>query len=302
MDAKVKKYLTEDPRAPRCRHLRFDDLASLVAGVKSVVYTNISGGADAQALEAMCCDLKLQKIVLERRADSESEPPIVPVLIGTDTVRLRAACRSYAHGESASWGAALDYPECCVESFTRWERQPRHKDLIHHIWANSRPGAPISFLMNNVCNFHSRLRDVASRAAFPSFQARNQGFDWESFLPWHPCSYSCRRSLGRSRRVYEVLKLYMPHMAAFRRKALSKPMIFWDQFQFAVLDGSCLKVPGGLVVSYRGVCQPRSLISGRIERALNRQELLKVSAGGTIVEPRGMAMPGPYVFLPFAAA
>ncbi|HNW44877.1 MAG TPA: hypothetical protein PKI19_10260, partial [Elusimicrobiales bacterium] len=307
--SKIKKYLSESRGAPRCENLRLEELASLVAGVKQVVYTSISGSADARVMAEMCADLKLEKIALDYDRNIYKDEKAASVLIGTDGGKLRAAAKHYNSAVSGrakaeaeyEWGADLGYPQCCVKAFGKWQLSLDREDLIFHIFSGSQKNTPVSFLMNNVCSYFSRLVKPEDPADCRAFKELNRGSDLDAVLPWHPCSYNCAASLAGAGKIYEVLAHYMPHLAASRRDRLSKPVIFWDKFLFAVLDGSCRREGGGISVSYEKVCGPRSLLSPETRAAVDRHSRLRISAAGSIVSPRAPRLPGKYIFLPFTS-
>lgn len=281
----VKKYLCEAEGGPLWPSLRMDDLASLVAGVKEVVYACVKDRAETRVMEELCADLKLERMVLGPAKPASAGG--VDVLIGSNTRKLRRAAKYYDQPGSFEWGAALDYPECCVRSYVQWRFLPRRRDLVAFIYAATPAGRPISFLLNNVYNFYSRLFEKDDGAAYGRFCGLNSGFDREPVLPWHPCSYACSGSLAGGRRIFEVLERYMPGLAAARRETLSKPVLFRDKYLFAALEACG---PRG---AYRLAERPRSLLGGAE---------LKRLAGLPV--PRGAAFPTPpkgWLLLPFTS-
>lgn len=277
----VKKYLCEESQ--RWASLRVDDLASLVAGVKQVVYASVSGPEEKRAMYELCSDLKLKSVVLGPAQPAGSGG--VDVLIGTNAAKLKRAAGHYSQPGSFEWGAALDYPECCVRAYVKWRFLPRRRDLIAHTWAASPALSGVPFLLNNVCNFYSRLFERGDGAAYGRFCSLNAGFDREPVIPWHPCSYACSPSLAAGRKIFEVLARYMPNLAAARRATLSRPVLFRDKFLFAALDAG----PGG----WRLADKPRSLL-GRAD--LKRLSGLKAAPGGSPLPPKG------WLLLPFSPA
>ncbi len=298
---KIAKYLSEDPAGPRCRSLRPDDLAGLVAGVKSVIYTSVTGAEDAAAMDALCADLGLKKVVLGRKTRVDGNRSNVDILIGTDTRKLRAAERSYARLIGTEWGLALGYPECCVQAYVNWRNSRRRGDLVASIAANSPKGRPFSFLTNNVCNYYSLLFRPGDPKRYAALLAANPDFDLGPVIPWHPCSYSCPRSLAAGLGIYRVLVHYMPTFAAGRRAQLSKPVLFWDKFRFAVLNGTASAGPeGGLTVDCRGVAGPRTLLARGTVDELDRRSVLRFGRSGKLYGPGAPALPPGYALLPFS--
>lgn len=284
---------------PRCHGLQFNDLASLAAGVKSLVYTSVHGVDDARLLDRLCADLKLKKVTLGNN-ESVSNSPITDVLIGTNAKKLEAAKKAYKNVLSLEWGIALDYPECCVKSYIAWNAKTGNEDLIRHIYARSPAGKTFPFWMNNVFNYYSRLIRPGDRLKYAAFSKLNQGMDRESIIPWHPCSYLCAETVKKGKLIYDVMKRHMPFTAASRKAMLSKPIVFWDNFLFAILNGQCRKMDGGFIIAYKGLSRPKSLIGRETEKMLSGPENLWLSARGKITNPAELRLPGNHVVIPFA--
>ncbi|MBI4352219.1 MAG: hypothetical protein HY550_12355 [Elusimicrobia bacterium] len=302
---KIARYLSDDANRVRCPGLQFNDLASLAAGVKEVVYTSIRDRREAAALDALCADLKFKKVILggNRSADAA---PVTDLLIGTSAKKLAAAEKAYREvrsgewGVSFEWGMSLDYPECCVRSYIAWHTGNGGGDLIRHIRGLSPAGTTFPFWMNNVFNYYSRLNTPLARREYLAFSDLNRGLDRESIVPWHPCSYMCAATLKKGWLIYEVLKRLMPRTAACRRELLSKPVVFRDKFLFAVLNGRCGPSAGGFGVAYKGLAAPRSLLAAGTEKALSAVEALRLSPSGMITSPRKLRLPEGCFVIPFA--
>lgn len=279
----VSKYLHEEGGGPRWASLRVDDLASLVAGVKQVVYASVNGPEEERVMAELCADLKLKSVVLGPAKPAGTRA--VDVLIGSDPKRLRLAVKHYPRPGSFEWGAALDYPECCVRSYVKWRFLPKRPDLVAHIRAAAPGQRRIPFLVNNVYNFYSRLFEPGDGAAYGRFCALNSGFDRESVIPWHPCSYACAASLAAGRRIFAVLERYVPHLAQARRGTLSRPVLFKDKYLFAALGSA-----RGAAAAAGLAEKPRSLL-GRAD--LKRLAALPPGADGLPVPPKG------WLLLPF---
>ena len=301
----IGKYLSDKPDRAVCHGLQLNDLASLAAGVKSVVYTTTRGREESRLLDELCSDLKLNKVILEENREVNSAV-MTDVLIGTSPGKLAASKKAYQsvrsrkYGVSFDWGVSLDYPECCVKSYVSWHTDNSHKDLIRHIYDLSPAGTTFPFWMNNVFNYYSRLNRRAYRAAYASFSNLNQGMDRESIIPWHPCSYLCEASVKKGWRVYEVFKRHMPLTAAARKVMLSKPVVFWDNFIFAILNGSCRKTPDGFAAAYKGLSAPRSLLSRKTEEALSGPGNLQITPAGKILNSAKLRIPKDHIFIPFS--
>lgn len=301
----IAKYLSDKPTRAFCPGVQLNDLASLAAGVKSVVYACVRAGEESRLLDELCSGLKLQKVVLGENR-SVSAAAVTDVLIGTNAGKLAASKKAYESvrsgkwGISLDWGVSLDYPECCVKSYIAWHIKDNKKDLIRHIRDLSPAKTTFPFWMNNVYNYYSRLNRPEDRTDYAAFSGLNQGMDRESIIPWHPCSYMCGATLKSGWRIYEVLKHYMPLTAAARKEMLSKPVLFWDKFVFAVLNGECRTTADGFSVVYKGLSGPRALISLEAEKTLSGHGKLRISASGKVLSPAELRLPKGRFLIPFA--
>jgi len=300
----ISRYLSDDLSRPRCLGLQFNDLAALVAGVKSVVYTSAGSAEDMRRLDELCAGLKLKKLVLEERRDI-SGARISDLLIGPRPADLRRAGKAYSDIMSLEWGEALGYPECCVKAYLGWkkkkDRLPRIKDLIFHILGSSPEGELFPFWMNNVPNYYSRLGLRSDRLNFVRFSELNSGVDRETVIPWHPCSYRCPGTMEKGRKIYEVLERYMPATAAFRKAFLSRPIVFSGKFSYVALDGECRRETGGFRVVHGGPAGPRAPGAGRLLRVLSAPGELKASGRGALYAAPGVRLPAGTRLLPFSA-
>ncbi|MDT8285973.1 MAG: hypothetical protein RQ748_02595 [Elusimicrobiales bacterium] len=293
----IARYLSDDLSRPRCLGLQFNDLASLIAGVKSVVYTSVGGEEEMRRLDDLCGGLKLKKLILAEKKNVSDEP-IIDILIGPRPAELRRAGRAYSNVMSHDWGTALGYPECCVKSYLGWKRR---KDLIFHILDASPAGVLFPFWMNNITNYYSRLGLLASdRRNFTLFSGLNEGTDKETVIPWHPCSYHCPETMKKGRRIYEVLERYMPATAGARKSFLSRPVVFSGKFSYVSLDGDCTGETGGFRVVHRGPADPRSPQAGRILKAFASPGEFRVSPRGKIEGHPGGRLPPGTVLIPFS--
>lgn len=302
MKDKVARYLNEKPGGLLLRGIRCDDLASLVAGVKGVIYATVMGPEDARATDELCADLKLKKVVLgEKTLAYEKRSATTEILIGRSGAALERARKAYSNVVSEEWGLALDYPECCVRAYVAWRRSPARADLVAHTLRRTPGGRLLPFTLNNVFNYYSRLFEKNDPALYRKFSAMNSDFDRDPVIPWHPCSYLCPASVEAGRRIYAVLAEYTPYTAARRRECLGRPLVFVDKYRYAPLNGECRAAGGGFEVSYRGLAQPVSLLERRLARAIGSASRLKASASGALSFDKSVRLPPGSVLLPFYA-
>lgn len=295
----IRKYFSEDAGRIRCPSLQINDLASLLCGVKSVVYASVLDAEENRVLDRLCLDLKLEKVVLRNMRDIGGSD-VTAVLIGNDHKKLMKAKKASSNVCSLDWGTGLDYPECCVKAYLDWRRPGVTGNLISHIYARTEKGRIIPFWMNNTLNFFSRINTPLLRREYKAFSALNAGQDREAIITWHPCSYFCAQTLKKGRTVYEFMREYMPRLTADRVEMLSKPVIFWDDFVFAVLNGSCRAGKGGIAVSYDGIGRPRALLGRAAAKALAAPGALRIAAGGAAEYRPPVKLPKGAAVLPFS--
>lgn len=295
----ITRYLSDDMNRSRCPGLQFNDLASLLCGVKSVVYLSVGGRREWRQAQELCADLKLKLVTLGAAKDI-SGGRITDILIGTSSRKLAAAAKAYANVCSLEWGLALDYPECCVRAYLAWRAAQDGADLITRTWERTPRGVLVPFWMNNVLNFFSRIVTARDRKDYAAFSRLNAGLDREAIITWHPCSYACPETLEKGRRLYEFLARHMPRTAAARRGMLSKPVLFWDKFRFAFLNGSCrVGAAGAVSAAYSGLSLPRSLLGAGTAAQLGARGAIAVSRDARLAAPRGLRLPEGFSLIPF---
>ncbi|MBU2574507.1 MAG: hypothetical protein KKH28_10565 [Elusimicrobia bacterium] len=297
----IGKYLADNLGGARFSGLQLNDLATLLCGIKSVVFTSINSAEENRRVDSLCAELKLKKALLAHRRNV-TNTRIIDILIGTNPKKIIDARRAYANVASPEWGLALGYPECCVRAYLDWRFNHNSGDLIGYIHQRTAGGKLLPFWMNNTVNYFSRLFTPEERKDNLAFLKLNPGQDRESIITWHPCSYLCAETMKKGKTLYEFMRKYMPDTISRRKAMLSKPVIFWDKFLFAVLNGNCRRKNRRFVVDYNGISRPKSLISAKTERALASFPRLSIGENGKITVPRSIPLPKGYIFLPFSAA
>jgi hypothetical protein len=100
--------------------------------------------------------------------------------------------------------------------------------------------------------------------------------------------------------IWASSKSHMPLTAAARKVMLSKPVVFWDIFLFAILNGECRKTPAGFTAAYKGLSAPRSLLSRKTEEALSGPGDLRITSAGKILNSAKLRIPKDHIFIPFS--
>jgi hypothetical protein len=115
------------------------------------------------------------------------------------------ACGSGRHAREL--GALMGYPACCVAAFEAFEERGHNAALVYVTHARTLAlGAPFHPLLNGVC-----LR----------------------LVPFTPCSYGCPSAIAWAERLLATLP---PALATAVRRALGRPVLYYDQARAVVLE------------------------------------------------------------------
>lgn len=265
------------------------DLAGVITGVKSVLYTDFDE-SDLPYVKTLCRSLGLKYILPETkgRQGFHLTRSRRMLLIGKNLGELSLAAKVWNRNRVGSkWGELLGYPKCCVRAYRKWsvamldQMNPGDVDIIRSIYENTDfQTSSFSFLLNNVFNFFSRCssknqehqKNLARIAAIN----RRRGVDicLLHVISWHPCSYRCQESLLKAREIFSFLESYVPEFSLKLKTCLAKPVIFFDKYEFAVLNGT---VSDGMV-KYKFILPPFSL--------LRSENLKKIAFGSGIAVDR----------------
>lgn len=209
-------------------------------------------------------------------------------------------------------GLELGYPECCVKSYNNFENS-NTKSLIKYIYDNSSKNDVFNFYMNNICSPFSLLpHNIYNKKKYRKefekkslkFQSLNQlNLYWyfinrilEPFIIWHPCSYQCRESIRRVKKIYDFFYYLLPSYAEIKRKYLSKPVFFKTEFNFALLNGKVLINNNKIVVKYKSFLKyPKTFISKRDINFINKHNCFEIENGAI----KNIIKNSNFIILPF---
>ena len=294
------------------------DLVGVLAGVKPVLYTDIRP-EDESYIKSLCSRFGLlytkPETADKRHFHFDSDKHMI--LIGRSKEALKAAENSWRHLTRAAqfeWGVLLGYPECCVEHYIPWIHAKSAGEIkttmVGAIYENSRGARKFSFMLNNVFNFFSMPFKDGPRAdilLYNQLLRRNRGI----FLPalnvisWHPCSYTCAKSLRKGGIIFDFMRRFCPSWAAMLRENLSKPVLFLDKYRFLVFSRASVakRRGGGMEITHGGLSAPMSLLDDQTLERVNSEKRLFVNEEGVfsreaerIIGPGGPGLP---VFLDF---
>ncbi len=173
-------------------------------------------------------------------------------------------------------GKLLGYPECCscryVERIQNKSKDIRVRDSYFQAVQDSEYFSP--FCNSLFCFYGRGNEDVAQNLSL--IWAKNDPFIFSGsgqmfFISHAPCSFDCKESIEYGKNVYEILKENNPEIAEEMIKIFSKPILFFNMFEFIVLDGEADKKRA----SYKGISPPFLLI--------NESIFQKVKEGNSLV-------------------
>ena len=281
----------------------FSDLAGVLTGMKPVTYTDCAP-AGLPRLGALCEKLKL-KLLLPEAFLGKKGPHFrgtkKMVLLGRDQAKLKKAALAWDRVSTGTeWGEFLGYPACCAGEYSRWYEEnagkARRSDIIKRIFGRTKKRAGLDFRLNNVFNYFSRMNfdDAADVASYERLIGLNRELNlpFKHVVSWHPCSYDCAESARKAGVILSFMKHHAPAYAAGLESLLAKPVIFWDKFKYAFVDGAV----SGDSVTYKAVAAPRSLLGDKLYKLLSCCDGLKTGKAGTGFYRKGklvLTVPGP---------
>ena len=281
----------------------FSDLAGVLTGMKPVTYTDCAP-AELPRLGALCEKLKL-KLLLPEDFLGKKGPHFrgtkKMVLLGRDPAKLKKAALAWNEVSTGTeWGEFLGYPACCAGEYSRWYEENADKaaraDIIRRIFGRTRKRSGLDFRLNNVFNYFSRMNfdDPADCSSYEKLigQNRELNLPYKHVVSWHPCSYDCAESSRKAGVILSFMKYHAPAYAASLEGLLAKPVIFWDKFKYAFVEGTV----SGDSVAYKAVAAPRSLLGDKLYKLLSCCDGLKTGGAGTVFRRKGKAVlsvPGP---------
>jgi hypothetical protein len=279
------------------------ELLAAAAGVKAVTHAWVDP-ADEGYFQELKAGLGLEHFVYTRTKNGAQER--LGVMIGRDPGLLKECARVW-EAPRANPGVNLGYPECCSDFYCKWLNatlgdDPLRTDIIRIVARNTPPGAPYSFLLNDVFYMYSRRWAETDAAKREKICALNRGLDMNclNVVPYHSCSYACPNSLEKARKIWTLMAL-IPPLAAQIKSCLAKPVLFWDWDRFAVLKGT-LTEDGG---TYEAVQPPYSLLEEGPMAALRAGDALKRGKGGALEVWKGRkkvaVLDGDPLVLPFTS-
>jgi hypothetical protein len=192
------------------------------------------------------------------------------IYVAKTSEEIEEAFRAEKAGQSEEFAQILGYPDCCIEFFEKTLSSFTERgERIKKVYENSR-----NFFFENNCifNFDSRITyslSEAERRVFEEVGALG------CFLIFHiPCSFDCKKSKKIGKTVLKELKKEEPSFAEKVEEILKKPVLFLDDFNWAVLNGETVDLEKS-VVKYESIAEPRSLLQIRELENGNKIQITK---------------------------
>lgn len=294
----IRLYLTKK----RPKSVQINDLVAFFIGEKDIIYAQIFDTEDEKLLRDLTETFGLFFTKIGNKISKINSNRASDVLIGRNISLIKKVEKLYLDSEFFEWALYLGYPQCCVKEYEKWRNNIKntYKPIILSALINSE-SKTIPYYMNNITNFYSRLTNEKLRKMMKKYIPLNmkyieKGIDLESFIIWHPCSYSCRKSIIKARKIAAGFKEYLPDLYRIRKKILSKPVLFKSDFEFVLLDGYAKHKYGNLTVNYSGIYPfPKTFLkTGDLKRILKHKTIK--SKKGKITYPLELS---DFVLLPF---
>jgi AAA+ ATPase superfamily predicted ATPase len=140
--------------------------------------------------------------------------------------------------------------------------------------SNRNTTAKPSFFCNNLFVFDSK---ISGEQESNIFQKNASIFDSmnikRSFLIRHvPCSFDCNDSIEIGKKTLRLLKRHSPDLAGKIVDALKKPVLYWNYFEWIVLNGSAER----RVLVYDSILGFESLIGNDIKKMVLSGNKVKI--------------------------
>lgn len=163
-------------------------------------------------------------------------------IISKKPAYIRAAVAAYNDNRYDVVGSLLGYPACCVRKhYALIHKKGPMNDFIRRSAAGS---ARFLWELNNILDFDGRLCGKKAEGLDLSRVPHS------SLISHNPCSYDCAPSLKIAKLNGALLRRHLALQGAESDPALlARPVLYADDFNFAVLDGA--SAPGR--AAYGGV-------------------------------------------------
>lgn len=210
-------------------HFSPSDFLGVKYGIKPVSRRGLHEEIDLNHLKQICAAYSIEVEITENKIYKSQEEELY-AYIGRDKEKIKSAIRAERNDDRLEAGSLLGYPECCVESFVG-SISSETENLVGNTWKDAEEA---SYLMNSLYNFSARgdVEKVSTEQFFQRMQ-----FLSLFYLPHHPCSLNCSRSLEMARKMKEKMQEDFPEFEKRLRNSLSGSFMIIDDMNFAAFRG-----------------------------------------------------------------
>jgi len=252
----------------------FQDSLGLLLGIRPMIRFRVNKYSYI-IFKYLCQKYKLNMIVYEY-----DFPKLAVVLIGRYNKRkLEKAKRADLVHDMRTMGSLLGYPDCCV-SFLKGNYSDDKSLPLCTLFSDRKD--KLSFLSNYLYNFDTRVS--SGKMDNIRLLTENKYSYWRIYIiPHVPCSFFCGKTLGLAKDIWSAMEKEFPLTAKMIKDILSKPIVFWDDFEFIAVSG----IVGKNTVDYTKVYNVNNLMNKEWIKNINKGDKLRSAYKKTLVFKKG---------------
>jgi len=260
------------------------EMISLIIKDKEVIYVGMKNEAEnIKKTYNFCKEFKFNIIIME---DNNNKNHINLIIGLNKKIVTKLYKIIQVHNAEPEAGILLGYPECCIQSYSKWKRKI---SIIKYVLSNTKNiTQKFPFYTNNLFNFSSRPY-INHKLLSEFMKTNNHLFPYLDFNPiisWHPCSYYCSESIKRGKKIYEFMKIYLPKMAESKKQILSSTFLFLDDFELLAVNGNENIKNNYIMFELNEILPyPKTIISNKVISKLTKGIIIKANKKRTILEP-----------------
>ncbi len=287
-----------DPFAERTRAIGLDyiEILSLSRGYKPLIFDVIRKDKKEE-LSKIMEEMDIEYRFVDKASVVGEKANILKddrefFMISKDPERIKEFKEVYFEDDRtermARIGELLGYPKCCSESYVERIRdkdpETRIRDLYFQAVEGSESFSPFN---NSIFCFYGRgNHDVVQKMSLMASKndpRKLMGFGQLFLISHAPCSFDCRESEDYAKKVYGLLKEKEPNRVEAMMRIFTKPVLFFNMFEFIVLDGEASRDKA----SYQGIHHPFSLVDDVVFKKVKDGDELIVHEDRIEVMKRG---------------
>ena len=159
------------------------------------------------------------------------------IYISRDEEKIRELIEYEKNMDHEKIGELLGYPKCCRKFYSETiVRNPLgFESKLYYTFRNTKSKGKISHVVNNIFSFETRFWKSLPSEHLKIFEKISKFMFYYIFHI--PCSYDCKRSIEQGKKVREILLEKLPKFTSVLDSLLGKPVIFINDFNWAILSG-----------------------------------------------------------------